>query len=145
MSMSTHICSYSKCQLTASERCSRCRSYYYCSRDHQLLDWNSHKRTCTEISLSAVTKREKTEPCMTKESQQNDKTESSNLSSDEMRECRCMFCGKMLLLKSEEEACQHMRECIDLQEQLTSKNDFEIPSSIKSKVLPATINDLSNS
>ena len=32
-------------------------------------------------------------------------------SSEEVRECRCMFCGKMLLLKSEEEAIEHMSAC----------------------------------
>lgn len=40
---------------------------------------------------------------------------SSNIKVDidvEIRECRCMFCGVLLLLKSETEAIAHMGICM---------------------------------
>jgi hypothetical protein len=44
-----------------------------------------------------------------------------------------MFCGEVLVLSSEEEAVEHMRQCQYLQEQLTSKEQFTIPSKIREK------------
>ena len=31
---------------------------------------------------------------------------------EEFRECRCMFCGQLLKLKSESEAIEHMTTCM---------------------------------
>ncbi|RKO84293.1 hypothetical protein BDK51DRAFT_33065, partial [Blyttiomyces helicus] len=45
------------CGIDGSKQCSRCRSAPYCSREHQLLDWNAggHKQLCRggECSTSA--------------------------------------------------------------------------------------------
>lgn len=60
-------------------------------------------------------------------------TGSSSQTINEVRECRCMFCGDILVLKSEEEAIGHMRVCVALQEQLSSPDQFTIPKSIQEK------------
>ncbi|KAJ3026581.1 Programmed cell death protein 2, partial [Rhizophlyctis rosea] len=40
------------CGLHAPKHCSRCKRIHYCSREHQLLDWNSggHKAICLTLS-----------------------------------------------------------------------------------------------
>ncbi|KAJ3037707.1 Programmed cell death protein 2, partial [Rhizophlyctis rosea] len=42
------------CNLHAPKQCSRCKSVRYCSREHQLLDWNQggHKVLCPTLSSS---------------------------------------------------------------------------------------------
>jgi hypothetical protein len=52
----------------------------------------------------------------------------------EMRECVCFFCGKKLLLRSEEEAVEHMAVCVSLQEQLNTEGDIVIPSSLQAEI-----------
>jgi hypothetical protein len=52
----------------------------------------------------------------------------------ERRQCRCMFCGQQLDLGSEEEAVDHMRVCVALQEQLSSKEQFTVPSMLREKM-----------
>jgi hypothetical protein len=47
---------------------------------------------------------------------------------------RCMFCGEEVILASEEEAVEHMRNCSALQEQLDSKEQFTIPSKLREKM-----------
>jgi hypothetical protein len=37
------------CQKKATSRCSRCRSVWYCSVEHQRQDWKPHKPTCEDI------------------------------------------------------------------------------------------------
>jgi hypothetical protein len=49
----------------------------------------------------------------------------------EKKTVRCMFCGDQLVLASEEEAIDHMRVCVALQEQLNSKDQFTIPKKIR--------------
>lgn len=51
---------------------------------------------------------------------------------EELKECRCMFCGESLLLGSEEEAIAHMEVCPCLQEQLDdTDHQFTLPTSMK--------------
>lgn len=45
-----------------------------------------------------------------------------------------MFCGEQLDLASEDEAVEHMRVCVALQEQLASKDQFTVPSVVKEKM-----------
>lgn len=44
-------CNYSRCDLEATKRCSGCKTTYYCSREHQILDWKEgkHKEICRKI------------------------------------------------------------------------------------------------
>jgi hypothetical protein len=44
---------------------------------------------------------------------------------------RCMFCGEQLVLSSEDDAVNHMKECPALQEQLESKDQFTIPTMLQ--------------
>ncbi|KAI0057396.1 hypothetical protein BV25DRAFT_1437724 [Artomyces pyxidatus] len=39
-----HVCA--TCGASASERCSRCKIVYYCSREHQISDWRKHRKEC---------------------------------------------------------------------------------------------------
>ena len=117
----SQTCSYNDCKNLATNRCSKCRVLYYCCREHQQLDWIVHKSNCVKAELQISI-------------DENKINSPGKSNSSEKRECRCMFCGNLLLFSSEEEACQHLRECVELQEQLNSKNEIEIPSSIKSKI-----------
>ncbi|KAL3318255.1 Programmed cell death protein 2 [Cichlidogyrus casuarinus] len=38
----------SVCGIPADKYCSKCNKKYYCCREHQVLDWNSHKTLCPE-------------------------------------------------------------------------------------------------
>ena len=38
------------CGSSANLRCSKCQSIYYCTREHQLAHWKSHKKFCALIS-----------------------------------------------------------------------------------------------
>lgn len=66
-------------------------------------------------------------------SDQNQGNEKEKTASDEQEKktVRCMFCGDQLILASEEEAVDHMRVCVALQEQLESKDQFTIPKKIR--------------
>lgn len=52
----------------------------------------------------------------------------------EKRSCRCMFCGEMLILASEQEAVGHMRVCPAMQEQLQGPGPFTIPKDIQAQM-----------
>ena len=43
------------------------------------------------------------------------------------RECRCMFCGDLIVCKSEDDAISHMQTCPALGEQLAGKQQFTLP------------------
>lgn len=47
------------------------------------------------------------------------------------RQSRCMFCGEELVLESEDDAIDHMKECPALQEQLASSDQFTIPKALR--------------
>ena len=47
MSQDVHSCAV--CGKTDHlKRCTRCRSAFYCNREHQLKDWDVHRRTCSK-------------------------------------------------------------------------------------------------
>lgn len=72
-------------------------------------------------------------------SQAKPATEEANKVGVESRHCRCMFCGEQLKLSSENEAVEHMRVCVALQEQLASKEQFTVPSAVKAKMKSAEV------
>ena len=37
------------CQKPDSKVCSRCRNAFYCSPEHQKVDWKTHKVSCTKL------------------------------------------------------------------------------------------------
>ena len=41
------------CGLPTTIRCSGCKKVYYCSKEHQLADWPSHKKVCNKFSFSS--------------------------------------------------------------------------------------------
>jgi len=43
-------CAVCMCECTA--RCSKCKSVYYCSPQHQRQDWREHKLVCDDLALS---------------------------------------------------------------------------------------------
>jgi hypothetical protein len=42
------------CKRSATTRCSKCSSIFYCSRDCQLLHWKYHKSVCAKLSKRAA-------------------------------------------------------------------------------------------
>ena len=52
-SASSHLCSLPGCTSPAPYMCSKCRSAYYCSEDHQMTDWKRHKPECRALSAKA--------------------------------------------------------------------------------------------
>lgn len=41
-----------ECGKVATQRCSKCKNAWYCSRDCQLRQWKTHKPMCTIVSES---------------------------------------------------------------------------------------------
>lgn len=39
------------CLKPAARRCSKCLNIFYCSQDHQRIDWNVHKLTCARVPI----------------------------------------------------------------------------------------------
>lgn len=154
MSAMNHQCGMQSCNMPASKRCSRCKTTFYCSIEHQKEDWAVHKLNCPKISADTTANNSGT----TKQNNNNLSTEfpssssrkktnnvsgndatsegsqNSNTDSIEQRSCRCMFCGENLILANETEAVDHMRVCPALQEQLASKDQFTIPSVLQDKI-----------
>merc|ERR1712070_206586 len=52
----TQFCAY--CRADASERCSRCKQEWYCSRECQVKHWKQHKAICDCHVAAAVAKAE---------------------------------------------------------------------------------------
>lgn len=44
------------CQVPATSHCGRCKSVYYCGREHQTSDWKDHKKSCGKPSSTHGTK-----------------------------------------------------------------------------------------
>jgi hypothetical protein len=64
----------------------------------------------------------------------SDGKENPSVTSSSLRQCRCMFCGEAMTLESEEAAVGHMAVCPALNEQLDSKDQFHIPSTLQEKL-----------
>lgn len=47
-------CALVGCTETATYRCSRCRTSFYCSGDHQHMHWKEHKLTCKSPEINEV-------------------------------------------------------------------------------------------
>lgn len=47
MSQTSELARCVVCALESRNRCARCRTVYYCGKDHQRQDWARHKQTCT--------------------------------------------------------------------------------------------------
>jgi len=45
-----HVCAV--CARECTARCSKCKSVYYCSPQHQRQDWREHKLVCDDLALS---------------------------------------------------------------------------------------------
>jgi hypothetical protein len=47
--------SIEKCQVCEKDKnllkCSRCKSVFYCGKQHQTQDWNKHKLNCKEAKI----------------------------------------------------------------------------------------------
>jgi MYND finger len=128
-------CGHPDCDKHANLRCSRCKLVYYCSAEHQKSHWTIHKSLCRPHSqnnsgASKVPSALIENPAKAIASL----SAPSSSSSGEKRVSRCMFCGEELNLSSEDEAVKHMEVCDALQEQLNSKDQFTIPSRLRSKI-----------
>ena len=119
-------CFFTDCERDGVFQCSRCKCVKYCCPEHQKLDWKTHKVVCTVPSQPAP--EIKTAP-----SKVEQREEPAFAASGDKRHCRCMFCGEALVFGSEEEAIDHMRVCVALQEQLASKDQFTVPAMVKEK------------
>ena len=49
------------CGQLATQRCSKCRQAWYCSRDCQLRQWKGHKSICALFNLSKEEEKKKSE------------------------------------------------------------------------------------
>ena len=128
----SYCCSYVNCNvIDAKFRCSKCKKTFYCSENHQKLDWKLHKVSC-EVNHKPI--KDINVENIIKQSENNESESSSNPNNIEKRNCRCMFCGEHLILENEEEAIQHMSVCPLLQEQLKGEGQFTIPTSIQEKL-----------
>ncbi|CAL8102918.1 unnamed protein product [Orchesella dallaii] len=48
------ICEIKDCTKTAGKKCSQCKKAFYCSEDHQRLDWKIHKNNCFPYRMEAA-------------------------------------------------------------------------------------------
>jgi hypothetical protein len=47
----SHVCGLFSCMFSPSRRfCTRCEITHYCSKNHQLMDWDRHKLVCRTVS-----------------------------------------------------------------------------------------------
>lgn len=144
-------CAYPQCTVgqTSSDeskalnlkRCSRCRNVFYCSQNHQKLHWKDHKSVCNEISSQSISNNNASTPSTTPHSYKDEKkpAHSASSASSESRSCRCMFCGELLVLSSEQAAIDHMAVCPSLQQQLNGDGQFTLPTEIEKKMKEGTM------
>jgi MYND finger len=151
-------CNYPGCESISNQRCSRCKMVYYCSVEHQKQNWSIHKVSCNkQNSIQSVeikgnnsskpaveTAAESSDVKGNESGETNQKKSEGSSTQDERkssvtddptckRQSRCMFCGEELVLGSEEDAVDHMRVCVALQEQLESPDQFTIPKALREK------------
>ena len=161
---SKNLCVYDNCLNHGKFQCSRCKKSYYCCQDHQKYHWKIHKIHCkknmTTIapsngniesssyynSNSSSNDASVRDDSIVLDEKRNDNNNQKNIkdyrysinddddADNDKRICRCMFCGEEMLLGSEDEAIKHMNICIALQEQLSSSNQFTIPTTIQNKM-----------
>ena len=135
--MENATCDLDSCSNLALNRCSRCKIVVYCSQEHQKMHWKLHKLVCIDAAREMKTASNKNVDNgidINKNTIDNTKKQSSEAEEGGKKVCRCMFCGEELLLESEESAVDHMRLCSALQEQLSSKDQFTIPTFLKDKI-----------
>jgi len=149
---STTLCVYDDCPNPGKYRCSKCKKSFYCCQDHQKYHWKIHKIHCKNMTkgnsdgsnYSRSSSRD--DGILVDGTNQNNNNRSNDFKDcgnsitsdenvvDDKRICRCMFCGEEMLLGSEDEAIKHMNICIALQEQLSSSQQFTIPTTIQNKM-----------
>ena len=126
------ICSLPGCELEASERCSKCKSAYYCSKVHQSQHWiRQHKNECTDIKKVIAISPSTPKSSITIPGSSSTSLKAESNPNGDRRECRCMFCGKIETYASEEEAIEHMQTCPALVEQLDGGGQFTLPKSMR--------------
>ncbi|KAJ1427694.1 hypothetical protein B484DRAFT_74589 [Ochromonadaceae sp. CCMP2298] len=139
--MSAVVCSCDGCQEIGSFKCSSCKRARYCSVAHQKKHWKIHKGECTSSSGAREQQpvgKERTETSHPSkpatEPSGDESAPSADLGTEDKRTCRCMFCGEELVLTSEDAAVDHMRVCSALQEQLSSPDQFTVPSAVRERM-----------
>ena len=149
---STTLCVYDDCPNPGKYRCSKCKKSFYCCQDHQKYHWKIHKIHCKNMTTTLFPTKDNSDSSSSSSSSRDDGTNQKNNKRsndskdcgnnitldenvvDDKRICRCMFCGEEMLLGSEDEAIKHMNTCIALQEQLSSSQQFTIPTTIQNKM-----------
>ena len=154
---SIKCCNFPGCEALSNQRCSRCKLVYYCSIEHQKQNWSIHKVSCNKLNSiqnkessasnvpkstadstaeSSGAKGDASTETSQKESSGNPRADCKDDSVKDAagkRQSRCMFCGEELVLSSEEDAVDHMKVCVALQEQLESPDQFTIPKMLREK------------
>ncbi len=136
LTMNVNKCGNIGCENKSNFVCSNCHLVYYCSKEHQKLDWKRHKLNCKEIKNkeeSLDSNRSNIDVNSSVGNNDNNAKASENKNELEVRQCRCMFCGETHVFHSEEEAVGHLRVCVALNEQLSSPDQFTVPQSILKK------------
>jgi hypothetical protein len=99
---------------------------FYCGASHQKQDWKTHKLVCATNDTNADAT-----PSVPNVYCTDGESSSRPAPSDSSRNCRCMFCGDLLLLDSEDAAVAHMEVCPALQEQLNGPGQYTIPKAFQ--------------
>ena len=109
------------------------------------MDWGSHKINCAAPPAKRVDKKREGEKKSDIDAKSVNNIEDgisgsgssakvgdpSTTGESGKRQSRCMFCGEELVLESEDDAIDHMKECPALQEQLASSDQFTIPKALR--------------
>ena len=88
--------------------------------------WKLHKTSC-QLHESVTQQRR----LHSRNSQSNNSIETSKNENTEIRQCRCMFCGTLVLAVSQEDTEAHLSVCPALQEQLNDPSQFTLPQSMR--------------
>ena len=61
LSLSDKIASCKVCESQESlKRCAKCKTVYYCTREHQTQDWRNHKTDCKKLAAQVSTSEDTT-------------------------------------------------------------------------------------